>query len=271
LSRSRALARVSALLVFSVLVIASAVPCGAQQFVSQPTQIPCGAQQFVSQSTHATRWSQDDRPKFPHLGVGLKMSTLGTGIELATPVTQRTNFRLGFNNFGYAHAFNYDGSRYSAQLKLFSLQANYDWFPFGNSFHLSPGLLYNGNRVKANTSDTAASQAEPGVFTNPITGSARIGFSKFSPMFLMGWGNLIPRSGRHFSIPFEFGAAYHGQPKASLQMNPIICPAGDFMCIMASADPSIQSSFQAEQVKIRQEVSRFKIYPVISIGLGYRF
>jgi hypothetical protein len=215
---------------------------------------------------------EGDRLILPHVGIGLKMSTLGAGVELATPITERTNLRVGFNDFVYARDFSYDGSLYSAQLNLFSVQANYDWFPFGNSFHLSPGLLaYNGNHLKANTSDTAASQAEPGIFVNPITGSARIAFGKVAPMFLMGWGNLIPRRSRRFSIPFEFGVVYHGEPKTSLHMNPIICPAGDMVCLEASADPSIQSGFQSEQVEIRKEVSPYKLYPVISLGFGYRF
>lgn len=213
-----------------------------------------------------------DAAKFPHFGIGLKASTLGAGIEVATPVSRRANLRVGFNHFVYAHNFRYQGSLYDAQLNLFSAQANYDWFPFGKSLHLSPGLLaYNGNRVRATTSDTAASQAEPGIFTNPITGSARIEFAKVAPLFLMGWGNLIPRRGRHVSVSFEWGAAYHGQPRASLHMNPIVCASGDMICLEASADPSIQSSFQSEQTQIRKEVSPYKYYPVISLGLGYRF
>ncbi|HEY6770036.1 MAG TPA: hypothetical protein VI386_35295, partial [Candidatus Sulfotelmatobacter sp.] len=191
--------------------------------------------------------------------------------ELATRVTEGSNIRLGFNDFAFAHNFNNDGSLYTARLNLFSLQANYDWFPYHGSFHISPGVLYNGNRMKAGTSSNGAAQAEPGIFDNPVTGSARIEFSKFAPMLLMGWGNMIPRSGKHFSVPFEFGVVYHGNPKASLQMNPIVCNPNNFMCQEASLDPSIESGFQDEQVKIRKEVSPFKFYPVVSIGLGYRF
>ncbi len=222
-------------------------------------------------SASASDQQENDRPKFPHIGVGLKMSTLGAGVEIATPITQRTNLRLGFNNFAYAHNLRDDGSLYTAKLNLFSVQANYDWYPFNNSFHLSPGVAYNGNHVKAGTSDNAAAQAEPGVFPSPITGSARIDFARYVPMFLIGWGNLIPHRSKRFSIPFEFGAAYHGQPRASLHMNPIVCPLGDVECYYASLDPSIQSSFVSTQTQIRKEIAPYKFYPVISLGFGYRF
>jgi hypothetical protein len=36
---------------------------------------------------------------------------------------------------------------------------------------------------------------------------------------MMGFGNLIPRTGKHLSIPFEFGAAFMGTPRVNVQLN----------------------------------------------------
>jgi hypothetical protein len=46
------------------------------------------------------------------VGVGVKVSTLGIGGELALPVTHRSNMRFGFNAFNYNHTFNKDGVTY---------------------------------------------------------------------------------------------------------------------------------------------------------------
>lgn len=217
-------------------------------------------------------YAQAGEQRLPRAGFALKMSSLGAGLEVAARVSNGSNVRVGFNDFAFDHDFTEDGDQYAAQLSLFSLQATYDWFPRHGSFHLSPGLLaYNGNRLTANTSSNAAAQAAPGIFSQPVTGSARIQFARVAPMFLVGWGNIIPRSGRRFSVPFEFGFVYHGDPKTSLHMNRIVCNPGDMMCITASADPSIATGFQQEQMKIKQEVAPFKFYPVVSLGLGYRF
>src|SRR5579864_3116014 len=94
--------------------------------------------------------TESDKP-FSRLGVALKASLLGAGIEAATPLTPRSNLRAGFNMFSYDRGFNKDGVSYAGQLRFRSVEAHYDWFPFHGSFHLSPGVLvYNGNQLTAN-------------------------------------------------------------------------------------------------------------------------
>src|ERR1700731_155821 len=39
------------------------------------------------------------------IGIGVKVSTLGIGGEVALAVSHRTNVRFGFNAFSYAHTF----------------------------------------------------------------------------------------------------------------------------------------------------------------------
>ncbi|HEV2688837.1 MAG TPA: hypothetical protein VGV35_09790, partial [Bryobacteraceae bacterium] len=142
--------------------------------------------------------------KPPRFAIALKMSSLGAGTEIATPVSHDSNFRAGFNMFVYDHGFNNDSVAYSARLNLRSLQANYDWFPFGGSFHVSPGLLlYNGNRAAAKIS----TPVDGGDWNGTATGAAKLEFRRIAPMLLLGRGNLLPRHGRRFSIPFEFGVA----------------------------------------------------------------
>lgn len=86
------------------------------------------------------------------IGVGVKVSMLGIGGELALAVSHRTNVRFGFNAFSDGHTFDKDGVTYKGNLNLRSAQATYDMFLL-KGLHLSPGvLLYNGNQVTANAS-----------------------------------------------------------------------------------------------------------------------
>src|SRR5579864_624425 len=84
--------------------------------------------------------TESDKP-FSRLGVAVKASLLGAGIEAATPLTPRSNLRAGFNMFSYDRGFNKDGVAYDGQLRFRSVEAHYDWFPFHGSFHVSPGAL----------------------------------------------------------------------------------------------------------------------------------
>jgi hypothetical protein len=215
--------------------------------------------------------AQDDADvQHRRIAVGLKMSSLGSGIEFATRITRNSNLRAAFNAFAFNHTFTKDQVSYAGHLSLRSLQANYDWFPFHGSFHLSPGLLlFNGNRLQANASMTV-SMAD-GNFSAPMTGTSRIEFYKVAPMLLVGWGNMVPHNRRHLSFPFELGVVYHGSPRASLRMGGIICDANGLNCLDTSTDPDVRSDIQEEQNKLNRAVAPFKFYPVISVGVAYSF
>ena len=102
---------------------------------------------------------QEPEPPLKHFSfeMGLKFSTLGAGIDVAVPLIYHSNLRIGFNAFNYGPDERLDGILYSGQIGFRSVQATYDWFPFGGAFHLSPGLLvYNGNQVTAKASVPSA-------------------------------------------------------------------------------------------------------------------
>lgn len=212
------------------------------------------------------------------VGVGIKVSFLGAGFEAAVPVAHKFNVRAGVNMFSYNRTFDKDGVTYGGQLRFRSSEAHLDWFPFGGSFHISPGaIIYNGNQVTAN-----ADVAGGNTFTlndtdyvsdsaNPIHGSGKIDFRKTAPMISVGWGNLVPRSGRHFSVPVELGVIFSGAPRAAINLDGGACDSSGLNCQSINADPSFQSNVQEEQDKINHDMSPFKYYPVISVGFGFRF
>lgn len=227
--------------------------------------------------------AQDVEPNGPaahysRLGVGIKMSSLGAGIEFATPVSQRSSLRTGFNIFIYGHPFDTDGFTYNGELNLRSGQVNYDWFPFRNAFHLSPGLLiYNGNTISANLSvssgqtfhlDHNALQSDP---KDPIRGNARITFRKIAPAILFGWGNILPRTPRHFSIPFEFGVVFHGQPKLTFDLTGKGCDPKGRGCRSINSDATGRHDIEDEREAIESDISSFRFYPVVSVGFAYKF
>jgi hypothetical protein len=213
-----------------------------------------------------------------HVGIGVKVSLLGAGIEAATPITNRTNVRVGFNAFSYSRGFTNDGTNYNADLTFRSLESHFDWFPFAGRFHLSPGLMmYNGNQIKANAAVPGGQQFSLGGTSytsdsaNPITGTGKIGFNKVAPSFLLGWGNLIPRGNGHFSIPFEFGVLFQGSPQAALNLTGNACDANGLGCHNIATDTTFQNNVLAQQNKLNNDMSFFKAYPVISLGFGYKF
>jgi len=219
------------------------------------------------------------RPEGPRLiGVGVKLSLLGIGGEAAIALTRRINVRGGANFFNYSRGFRKDGINYGAQLVFRSAEAHLDFFPFAGSFHLSPGLLfYNDNHINATATVPAGQQFTLGGVSysssaaNPVTGTAKLSFNKAAPSFLVGFGNLLPRNRRRFSLSTEIGVAYTGAPKATLNLQGTACTRGVVVCVNAATDPTVQSNVQSEVAKVNHDVSAFKIYPLASVGFAVNF
>jgi len=212
-----------------------------------------------------------------HVGIGVKISTLGAGIETAVPLAAKANLRGGVNFFQYNRAIINDGIHYAGQLQFRSAEAHLDFYPFGG-FHVSPGVLfYNGNQLTANatvpggqnfTLNGTAYQSES---TDPVTGTGKLDFVKVSPSIMMGFGNLIPRSGRHYSFLFEFGGAYQGSARVALNLTGSVCDTATGTICKSTSDPTVQANILAQQQKIKKDINPYRFFPVVSIGFGFNF
>jgi hypothetical protein len=213
------------------------------------------------------------------IAVGVKVSMLGAGFEVAARLTQRTNLRGGFNMISYSRTFNKDGIAYAGTLGFKTVEAHYDIFPFAGRFHVSPGVLaYLGDPITAKASVPGGQSFSLGGTTFvsdstvPVTGNGKINFNKAAPMITFGWGNLVSRrENSHFAVPFEIGVAYQGSPKASLSLAGNVCASPGVNCSSVASDSNVQSQILSEQTKLNSSMSFFKLYPIIAIGFGYRF
>jgi hypothetical protein len=84
----------------------------------------------------------------PRFAVGVKVGTLGIGVQVGTALGSRINLRGGANFFNYKDSLTEDGVIYNGSLQWRSVEA-LDLFVVGG-FRVTPGLLlYNDNNVSA--------------------------------------------------------------------------------------------------------------------------
>jgi hypothetical protein len=216
--------------------------------------------------------------KLPRVGVGLRLSSLGVGGEVAVRVTHSTNVRGGFNFFSYSRGYDNNGIHYDGELRWSSAEGHFDWFPLGHSIHLSPGFIaYNNNHVDATavapggTRFTLNGVDYQSDLTDPVHGSAKLSFNKSAPTMMIGFGNLVPRNGKHFSFNIEAGVAFEGSPKIALNLVGTACDSSGLNCANVGTDPTIQANVKGQQAKISNDLSPFKYYPLVSVTLGYSF
>ena len=214
-----------------------------------------------------------------HFGMGIKVSTLGAGIEVAANVAHKLNVRGGFNDFSYSRTINANGFSADASLLLRSVEGHVDYFLIG-PLHISGGaLFYNDNHASGNLTVTGGNSFTLNSTTyysdcsGPITGSATLGLNKAAPTVTLRLGNLV---GHHrFSINFEAGAAFQGSPTVAMNLAGTACTSTPCVTgvytINAATDPGLQTNLQAQQKKYSNDLTAFKFYPIISLGFGFKF
>jgi hypothetical protein len=212
-------------------------------------------------------------------GVAVSAGTLGIGPQGAVSVTRYSNVQGGFNFFNYTDNFTKDGIDYRGTLKLRSVDLTYDqYFPHTGGLHVSAGaLIYNGLSANATASVPPGQTFSLGNTTyfsgasNAVSGTGTVSFRKAAPMILIGFGNLLPRSHRHFGLSFEAGVVFQGSPAAILNLTGTACVISATAGCLDTSNPIVQANVQSEQNKLNRDLHPFSYYPVIQLAFSYKF
>ena len=201
------------------------------------------------------------------IGITGSVGTTGVGAHATFPLTPNVNARLGLGYLGY----NYKGStrdmQYDLDLKANTYDALIDWYPQKDStFRITGGVAYNGNRIDVHAKPNAAGAyaIQGNLYDAASVGSVtgKVDFNKLAPYLGIGWGrNLKDEKGWSFST--DIGVLFQGSPKTSLTANG--CSAGAAVCNMFVNDVA------RENEALAREVRKFKVYPVLRIGVSYKF
>jgi hypothetical protein len=203
------------------------------------------------------------------------------GFDVATPVLRHFNARAGAGFFGYPIAFQDQGANVAINLRMRSGHASLDWYPVGGRFRLSPLLVFaNNNRVQATAlipagnTVTLNGQDYISSLSDPLHGAGSIDFRKTSPGFSLGWGNIVSRTGGHFSFPLEAGFYYVGQPDLKVSFTGSACDPAQppaIGCEPVDQDGGFQQSLAAFVARNNHNLSYAAFLPVLSFGVGYSF
>jgi hypothetical protein len=193
--------------------------------------------------------------------VNVKATTLGVGVEGEYSLNGYFGARVGVNYFTYSYDGTEDQIDYDFDLETKSVSALLDYHPFKGSFKLSAGVLYNGNELdgKATTAATynIGNTTYLGSQVGLLTGSVE--YNKFAPYAGIGWDTSFGKESG-WGFIFEVGALFQGSPDVTLQADGPI-----------ASDPGFQTDLALEKSNFEDDLNNFEIYPVVAIGLSYRF
>lgn len=205
----------------------------------------------------------------PGVGLALRAGTLGAGLDLDLGLSSALGIRVGYSGFNISHSLSTSDVDYDGRLKLRTLTALLDWYVFRGAFHLTAGLAGNGTRLdvvgraRQNTL-TLNGMTYSSSQLGSLTGRVKFG-SSAAPYVGFGWGNPAAADGRvHFLV--DVGAIYGGAPSVSLaaECGPA-APPGSALC------SEIQGNVLAEKRRLARQAGFLSWYPVVSLGVAFRF
>lgn len=274
----------------TLVLVATSATMFAQnnQTASNDPQSPVqqdGNYAITSGSPHT--WVQPNYTSSPfsHMAFGGGVSSLGINMQVAVNANRYINLRGDGNFFNYSLSnVTVSGLQAGGTFNFATAGASVDFYPFPNhGFRLSPGaLFYNHNQFSANVTAPGGTSFTLDGYTyysseaNPVAGTGSILANGQNPAFTFttGWGNMIPRSGKHLSFPFEIGAAMIGSPTVNMALSSgQVCanPQGTVGCINVVGNSQIQSNLQAQAAKYQNDLNPFRFYPIFSTGIAYSF
>jgi len=193
--------------------------------------------------------------------LGARVGTGGYGLEATQSLSPNVNARLGFNTYNYTYSTTESDIDYDAELKLQTTSLLLDWHPFSGVFRLSGGLIHNQNKLDLTGTPTGTTTVGNGSYTPAEIGilTGNVGFKENVPYVGIGWGNAAAQD-KHFGFNFDIGVIIQGSPSVQLSSNGTL-----------ANDAAFQAELQQEQQDLEADLQDLKYYPVISLGISYRF
>lgn len=194
-----------------------------------------------------------------------KVGTQGVGVDLGYELTPHFKTRLNANGMWFAFEGEYSDIDYQVNAQLLTLGLLLDIHPFSGGWEegirLTVGVYYNGNRADFNGDVSAGGTYEiggtnyPGNVVGDIDGN--VTWNPFAPYAGIGYGTTADKDQDWF-FSFDVGVMYMGPCTVDLNVedpNNVI-PGGDI---------------EREENKVEDDINEYQWYPVISVGVTYRF
>lgn len=203
---------------------------------------------------------------------GVKMSTLGYGIEAALALSEKMSVRVNYHRINLNLNTTQDDIEYDVDLKFNTLATLLDWHPRRGGFRISGGVLVNNNEFKSQAIGQNEKEYDIGdeTYTGDFTLTGKIAFRKIAPYLGIGWG-MPPSKKRGWSLLADIGVLYHGQPQIELNASGKIVRKRDKKEFNDINDPEFSEDLAKEQQKLNDDIKDWAFYPVVSLGFAYQF
>ncbi len=192
--------------------------------------------------------------------IGIAVGTQGGGLEVGMDISDMLAVRVNGNFFSISRGVSGEDVDYDGDLRLMSFGLLGDLYLFETSFRLTGGGFLNRNKIDLTATPTSSVEIGGTMYApsqvGNLDGGAR--FNDFAPYAGLGYTSNRDEPG--FSFVFDAGVMFQGGSKVFLNATG-----------PANAIPGFAADLERERRDIKDDIDDFRYYPVLKVGLAYRF
>ena len=198
----------------------------------------------------------------PGVAVGATVGTPGSGLDVQVKIGPIFTLRGSLDRLGHSADKRYDGIDYNADIAFDTLGAFVDMHPLANGLMISGGA-YLGSRDVALTAtptgpvDIGGQTYTPGQ-VGTLNGTVKL--ADIAPFVGIGWDDTFYRQSR-WGFRAIAGVAWSDKPEVALTST-----GGSL-----SNDATFRARLRDESRNITDEAEGYGLFPVIQVGLNYKF
>ncbi len=198
----------------------------------------------------------------PGVAVGATIGTSGTGLDVQVKLGPIFTLRGSLDRLTHSAEESYDGIDYNADLTFDTAGAFIDVHPMGNGLLISGGAYFGDRDIALAGTPTGPVDIGGQVYSpgqvGTLNGAVKLG--DLAPFLGIGWDDTFYRNSR-WGIRAIAGVAWSDAPEVALTST-----GGSL-----SNDPTFRARLREESRRITEETEGYGLFPIIQVGLNYKF
>lgn len=200
-----------------------------------------------------------------YLQAGLSGPGIGLSVGFGGPLRIRADLINSYSrNLDGVHA----GVPYAGTAKLSDSGLYADFYPggAGGNFRLVAGVTFNQSKIDLRADGSTGASAQINGRSYALSGSdsidAQVKYPSAMPYLGIGWG--LGGIDKGLSFMADLGVAY-GKPRSQLDASPSL------RAKIGAAGLNADNELAASRQQLQDDVAKYSFYPVLRIGVAYKF